>query len=368
MKRLFVLSLFLLSVSVFAQSTINFETVGQNYVWTIFANGPAQDTTDYAVVANPSATGINTSAQVGRYMVRANGDPWSGLFTDSITPITLTAENSMPTIMVYKDVISNFNLKLEGFAGAHDVNVSNTLINQWEKLTFDYTADIGKTANRMTIIPDFPATRTAGSTNYFDNIEFVHNNVPVEFSSFTAKIVAGAVNLEWKTATEINNRGFEVQRSADHNSFNTISFVQGKGTTTAPQAYAYTDKNITDGKAYSYRLKQIDLDGSFKYSAIVEAKNTIPAKFNLSQNYPNPFNPSTSIQFALPVDARVSLQVYNMIGQVVVIVANGNFAAGSYNLNLDASNLTSGMYIYNIKAVGIDGSTMNATKKMTLVK
>ena len=174
MKRLFVLSLFLFSVTVFAQSTINFETVGQDFVWTIFANGPQQDTTDYAVITNPAASGINTSSKVGKYVVRANGDPWSGLWTDSYGNFVLTADNCKPTVMVYKDVISNFNLKLEFVEpGTHDVNVPNTLTNQWEKLTFDYTADIGKTVKRITIIPDFPATRTAGSMNYFDNIEFV---------------------------------------------------------------------------------------------------------------------------------------------------------------------------------------------------
>jgi len=306
---------------------------------------------------------------VGRYMVRANGDPWSGIFTADVPDFLLTADNSMPTAMVYKDVISNFNLKLEfNEGGNHDVNVTNTLINQWEKLTFDYTADIGKTVKVITIIPDFPATRTAGSMNYFDNIEFIHNNVPVELTSFTSKVIAGNVKLDWKTATEVNNRGFEVERSTDKVSFSTVAFVEGKGTTTSVSIYSFVDKNVKEGNTYYYRLKQIDFDGTFEYSNVVEAKNEVPEVFSLKQNYPNPFNPSTSIKFALPVDSRVSLQVYNMIGQVVATLADGNYSAGTHSVNFNAANLTSGMYIYNIKALGIDGKIMNATSKMTLVK
>ena len=113
MKRFLLVSLFLFSSSLFAQATIDFETVGQDFVWTIFANGPNQDSTDYAVVPNPSVSGLNTSSHVGRYMVRANADPWSGIWTDSIDSFTLTADNAMIKVLVYKDVISNFNLKLE---------------------------------------------------------------------------------------------------------------------------------------------------------------------------------------------------------------------------------------------------------------
>ncbi|RJP61172.1 MAG: T9SS C-terminal target domain-containing protein [Ignavibacteriales bacterium] len=369
MKQLITLSLLLFSVGLFGQTTIDFETYGQDWHWTVFANGPSQDSTDYAVVTNPSATGINTSSGVGKYIVRSDGDPWSGFFTDDIVDFKLTADNSMPTVMVYKDVISNFNLKLEFTEGGnHDVNVPNTVVNQWEKLTFDYSADIGKTVYRLTLIPDFPSTRTGGSTNYFDNIEFIHNNVPVELTSFTAKVAPGVVKLEWKTATEVNNRGFEVERSVDKVLFSTITFVDGKGTTTSANSYAYQDKNIAEGKTYYYRLKQIDYDGTYEYSDVIEAKNNVPEVFSLKQNYPNPFNPSTSIKFGLPVDSRVTLQVYNMIGQVVATLADGNYSAGTHNVNFDASGLTSGMYIYNIKTLGIDGKTMNATRKMLMMK
>jgi len=199
-------------------------------------------------------------------------------------------------------------------------------------------------------------------------LNLVETNVPVELTSFTAKVINGNVNLDWKTATEVNNKGFEVERSLDKVSFSPIAFVEGKGTTTSANSYSFQDKNIASGNTYYYRLKQMDFDGTFEYSNVVEAKNDIPEVFSLKQNYPNPFNPSTSIKFALPVDSKVNMQVYNMIGQVVATLADGNYSAGTHNVNFNAANLTSGMYIYNIKALGIDGKIMNATNKMTLVK
>ncbi len=202
----------------------------------------------------------------------------------------------------------------------------------------------------------------------FRTLNLTETNVPVELTSFTAKVVAGNVNLDWKTATEVNNRGFEVERSIDKVSFSPIAFVEGNGTSTSTHNYSYTDKSILEGKEYYYRLKQLDFDGTYEYSNVVEVKNDVPGEFSLKQNFPNPFNPSTSIKFALPVDSKVTLQVYNMIGQVVATLADGNYSAGTHNVNFNAANLTSGMYIYNMKAFGIDGNTMSATKKMTLVK
>jgi hypothetical protein len=362
MKRLFVLSLFLFSVSLFAQSTIDFETVGQDFVWTIFANGPSQDSTDYAVVANPSASGINTSSQVGKYFVRADADPWAGIFTDDLVDFTLTADNSQPTVMVYKDVISNFNIKLEGPSVNHDTKVPNTVINQWEKLTFDLTADIGKLVTRLTIIPDFPDTRTSGSTNYFDNIEFVHAPVPVELTSFRASVGDNGVELTWTTATELNNVGFDIERrAADATHFDKIGFVKGQGTTTNISSYTFVDRNAA-GKLF-YRLKQLDQNGTFDFSKTIEVDATKLVKFELSQNYPNPFNPTTTITYSVPQNTFVTLKIYNILGSEVAELVNGQVDAGVHKVNFNAYNLNSGVYFYTIKA-----GNFSETKKLTLMK
>jgi len=190
--------------------------------------------------------------------------------------------------------------------------------------------------------------------------------VPVELTSFTASADFGVVNLSWSTATETNNQGFEVQRS-ENGEFVTIAFVEGHGTTTQTQNYSYSDKNV-NASSYSYRLKQVDFDGTFEYSGVVEVDVPAPAVFALDQNYPNPFNPSTMISFRLAVDSKVSMTVFNVLGQEVASLLDGNLAAGSHQVNFDASLLNTGVYMYRIEAAGIDGTNFVDVKKMILTK
>jgi Concanavalin A-like lectin/glucanases superfamily/Secretion system C-terminal sorting domain len=190
--------------------------------------------------------------------------------------------------------------------------------------------------------------------------------LPVEFTSFTASILNSSVTLQWVTATEINNSGFEVQRKG-LGEFEHVGFVPGFGTTSEPKSYSFTDAGLLPGN-YSYRLKQIDFDGTFSYSDVVDAEITAPKEFSLDQNYPNPFNPSTIINFKLAVDSKVSLTVFNILGEKVEQLLNGNLAAGTHKINFDASKLQSGVYFYKINAVGIDGSDFTSVKKMSLTK
>jgi len=192
------------------------------------------------------------------------------------------------------------------------------------------------------------------------------DNVPVELTSFTATADFGVVNLQWITGSETNNKGFEIQRS-DGNQLVTIGFVDGFGTTTETQVYTFSDKSVEVG-SYTYRLKQIDFDGTFEYSNVVEVDVTAPTVFSLDQNYPNPFNPSTQIAFRLAVDSKVSLKVFNILGQEVATLVNSNLVAGGHSISFDASALNSGVYLYRIEAAGIDGSNFVDIKKMTLTK
>ncbi len=195
--------------------------------------------------------------------------------------------------------------------------------------------------------------------------------VPVELSSFTAAAAGGSVVLNWRTATETNNKGFEIERQKAVNEYlnewEKIGFVTGKGTTTEPAAYSFSDGGLTNGK-YSYRLKQVDFDGSFAYSDVVEAEVKAPAEFSLKQNYPNPFNPSTKIGFNLQVDAKVTLNVYNVLGQKVTTLINGNLTAGETEVAFDASVLNSGVYFYRVEATAADGKKFSSVKKMILTK
>lgn len=185
--------------------------------------------------------------------------------------------------------------------------------------------------------------------------------VPVELTSFTATIVDRNVQLNWSTATEVNNRGFEVQRKSSTGDFVPVAFIEGHGTTQQPQSYSYTDK-VEAGK-YSYRLKQIDFNGANAYSEIVEVDARIPAKFGLSQNYPNPFNPSTTINYDVAKETNVSLKVYDAIGNEVATLVNETKAPGTYDVIFDASNLSNGVYFYKIQA-----GNFTSTKKLILMK
>jgi hypothetical protein len=192
--------------------------------------------------------------------------------------------------------------------------------------------------------------------------------VPVELTSFTANVAGNSVVLNWTTSTEVNNHGFEILRSAQNdNDWRKIGYVPGFGTTTEPKSYSYTDQSINSGKYY-YRLKQIDFNGSFTYSGVVEIDILLPVEFSLEQNYPNPFNPSTSIQFSLPVDAHVAISIYNLVGEKVAEVTNKEFAAGNHKVDFNASRLTSGVYLYKLEAIDVSGKNYNSVKKMTLMK
>ncbi len=176
--------------------------------------------------------------------------------------------------------------------------------------------------------------------------------LPVELTSFTATARGSLVTLNWTTATEKNNSGFEIQRknTAAENTWQKIGFVEGNGTSTIPNSYSFTDYINSFGD-FTYRLKQIDYDGSFEYSNEIEVKGGIkPDQYSLSQNYPNPFNPGTIIRFELPEAAKVRLVVYNLLGQVVRTLADGNYEAGSYTKNFDGTDLSSGIYIYELRA------------------
>ena len=199
------------------------------------------------------------------------------------------------------------------------------------------------------------------------------NPVPVELTSFSASTKENNVTLNWQTSTETNNKGFEIQRSVSKDSFGEgrgqrsewedIGFVEGHGTTTQENNYAYVDKKLESGD-YFYRLVQLDFDGTRNPLKEVSVEiNSVPSQYSLSQNYPNPFNPSTSIEYSVAVNTEVNLTIYNTLGEKIKTLVNGNKAAGNYRVNFDARSLPSGIYYYRIKA-----GNYNSTKKMILLR
>ena len=191
--------------------------------------------------------------------------------------------------------------------------------------------------------------------------------IPVELVSFVAKPTSNGVEINWETASETNNKGFEVQRSYDQTNFEQIGFVAGKGTSTARNIYSFVDRSASNNVVY-YRLKQVDYDGTFAFSQVINVENTLPTVFALNQNYPNPFNPTTKITFSLASNSEVTIDVYNAIGQLVQRIVETKLSAGNHEVSFDASTLTSGVYIYRMNAIGIDGSNFKQVKKMMLVR
>ncbi len=194
-----------------------------------------------------------------------------------------------------------------------------------------------------------------------------NNPIPVELTSFTAEYSNSEVILKWTTASELNNAGFDIERSTDNEEFSKIVFLIGFGTTTEIHQYSYSDNNIS-ASTYYYRLRQLDYDGTFTYSKVVEIDADLPMEFELHQNYPNPFNPLTTIDFALPVDANVNLSIYNSIGEHVRDIINAFYSAGNYKINFDASTFASGIYLYRLNAVKLNGTFLSNTKKLTIMK
>jgi hypothetical protein len=186
--------------------------------------------------------------------------------------------------------------------------------------------------------------------------------VPVELTSFTVTSNGKEVILKWSTVTELNNQGFEIQRSTEGIEFFTVGFVNGHGTTTEQQNYSYADRDLDNGK-YFYRLKQVDYNGSYEYSDVVEIDFRTFNSYLLEQCYPNPFNPTTTIGFGIQDKSNVKITILNAIGEEVAVVLNEEREPGFHQVEFNAANLPSGVYFYQLKA----GSFVE-TKKMILMK
>ncbi len=197
-------------------------------------------------------------------------------------------------------------------------------------------------------------------------VTVLHDVTPVELASFYSQVNSNTVNLFWKTSTETNNKGFEIQRKdnlLDESKWETVKFIVGNGTTTKIHSYNYLDKDLASSN-YSYRLKQVDYNGSFEYSKVinVELGNAIES-YVLNQNYPNPFNPGTTISYELPNSANVTIKVYDVLGNEIKTLVNNNEQAGKHQIYFNASDLSSGVYFYQMHA-----GNYSEIKKMVLLK
>ncbi len=298
----------------------SFTTLSSNALFGPYSQ--AADTSVYVFYLQGNPSGVNQS--VNAFMVNSDGNfSW----TPNITDVSDPTPNKLHTVTT----ISNDNIA---------------------KIIWEDTRNDGGGIYAQNVNPN----------GALGNII-----LPVELTSFAATAQGNSVNLKWNTATEINNRGFDIERKAisdnsNQSSWEKIGFVSGFGNSTEPKSYSYNDNQLTSGN-YSYRLKQVDYNGSFKYSNEIEVTINVPVQFTLDQNYPNPFNPSTKIKFSIPQNGLVTLSVYNTLGQKVADLINGNLTQGEHQINFDASKLTSGIYYYRLES-----NNNVSVKKMILLK
>ena len=205
-------------------------------------------------------------------------------------------------------------------------------------------------------------TITANGVTSFSKwtVSDIANPLPVELSSFTGVADKEGIELKWATATELNNCGWDVEKQVN-GTWTKIGSVKGSGNSTTSKQYSFMDKEALNG-SFQYRLKQNDIDGTFKYSNVVEVKNNVVLSYKLG-NYPNPFNPATTIAFEMPESGMVNITIYNMLGEKVATVVSERMEMGAHEINFDASRLASGTYIYRLTA----GSNV-ISKKMLLLK
>jgi hypothetical protein len=233
------------------------------------------------------------------------------------------------------------------------------------------------TGNTEYTIQAFEYNGTSGSEQYNTGTStgnpHTQTSLPVELTSFIASIEENSVKLNWSTITEVNNYGFYVERRKENEqNFYEVKdgFIPGHGSTLEPQSYSFVDNTITEVGTYYYRLRQVDNDGLLNYSSPISVTistlgvdEQLPLTYKLEQNYPNPFNPVTTIKYSLPSKSFVSLKVYNLLGNEVATLVNSYQDEGYKNVKFDGSNLSSGIYIYKIKA-----GNYSEVKRMLLVR
>jgi len=235
--------------------------------------------------------------------------------------------------------------------------ITNDYGNNWEEFTEDVPTGLVSFSAPINLL-GYSVGNKGLILRYNDT-----TYVPVELISFDGSVVGKNILIEWATATETNNKGFVIQRSNDKNNWKEIGFVQGNGTTTEPHHYSFMDESLQNG-SFQYRLKQIDFDGSFKFSKIVEVVTSLPNKYSLSQNYPNPANPSTNISFNVPEQTKVKINLYSINGEFVKEIFNEEKEKGLYNITINLNDLATGVYFYSI----ITDKGYSNVRKLILLK
>lgn len=314
--------------------------------------GPGRAPASKSLTFDSNFTGAKTLVRSGSLVIAANSYTFGGTPNAFGTAITFT------TPYLYSGGNLLVELRHSGFTGTTRTNDALTTV------TGGYGTDISACWTGS-------YTGTTGTTGNFCVIQLNDAVAPVELSSFTSSVRGNNVKLQWTTESELNNSGFDIERkciSPNQSEWVKISNVSGHGNSTEQHDYSFNDFSLPTAK-YQYRLKQIDYNGSYEYFILGnEVEIGAPNNFTLSQNYPNPFNPSTKIDYSIPFESKVNLQVFDMLGREVANLVNNDLQkAGYYTIEFNATGSLSGTYFYKITATNGENK-YTATKKMILIK
>ncbi|MCZ7603842.1 MAG: S8 family peptidase [Melioribacteraceae bacterium] len=360
-----------------------------NSSWT-----PNQEILVYDEFASDASTGIGATVMIAVKITPTIAGSLTGLFFHPSTTIDITSDLSLEiwsdngsglpdsklgsTVTFDKDNILNFSWNYADMQSSGVTSLSvgtdyHLVLYFATGTSFFIRVDDGNVDNRSSINTG-AGWSAVGSGDYrIRGVVSTESSVlPVELVSFSGELIDGDVLLEWETAIEINNFGFDVERRVltDESKWEKIGFVDGHGTTASPKYYEYLDVS-PPAEELEYRLKQIDNDGTFEYfretakvnASVTSVEDQIPTQFSLHQNYPNPFNPTTTIKFDLPEKSDISISLFNILGQKVKTITRGIYDAGYHEVNLNVVDLASNIYIYRLES-----KIYNATKKMILLK
>jgi len=300
----------------------------------------------------------NTGLGSGGFSLATGGDQIIAFQGDATTPNIIYALNSDGTGWAADATSANNSALPTGLTNGFSAVSINEIDNAY------YSGGPNPDLNALRLLIGDQTNWTGNDTTPFELETLLGVGLPVELTSFSATTIGKDVKLSWNTATEVNNYGFEIEKASSSTTpiWNKIGFVNGNGNSNSPKDYSFIDDKVVSGK-YSYRLKQIDNDGQFEYSKVIEIDINGTKKFELTQNYPNPFNPTTNIQYAISSRQFVTLKVYDVLGNELKTLVSENKEAGNYSVNFNASNLPSGVYIYKLQA-----GEFTQTRKMTLLK
>ena len=291
----------------------------------------------------------------------------------SITPSTLGPGSNL-TLVIKGDTTTGlgFYEPGSGFTKHISASIDGSIVvnsityNSPSTITLNVTTTGGANGARTITITN-PDGQVITNNTFFT----YNSSLPVELISFKGEITRyNQIKLSWTTATELNSSNFEIEKSTGNDNWTSIGSVYASGNSSSFKQYSFTDKSNFHQGLYSYRLKEQDNDGTFKYLKTIQVNyNQVPEQFGLAQNYPNPFNPSTTINYSLPFNSNVKLNIYNAIGENIFQPVNGVQEAGYHDITFNASLLPSGIYFYTIQTSSMDGTqNFTNTKKMMLLK